>query len=316
MNAFLASLHPTLIRSCALGEASALPRRMALQLLASSTLKQKVKDLSLVMANGRESSGVRMLAAQLLLSSEGPTACGMLLHLLRQEQHPRMVSALVQLIGRYGEERAYDQLKDLATQRAWPGSARPALAFALILLRHRCGISHRGGIKDQRVAPAMAVWRNGSFPLKAARASYFAQVLRFARQSLSGTAWSEAYAAEYRCLGKEFVLIFSEETNQPSFAECLGKPLVLGAIVAMGEVGCELYAWVLCEPDSAGNIHLRVYGEDGRQLYRGQGELCEGVLHFSFQTVPGAGVPGVLLSGGFRRNQLLSAGLLRVERAA
>lgn len=301
------------VRASALGTSTVLPRRTALQMWALSGRKTVWKDLVSILNNDQEKSTYRVLAASLLVKKDHTKATSILLSLLETESHPRMILSAIELIGLHGQRKVYQELEILFLNRIFPGSARKAITMALRLLRHRWGID-TGLQLDSQAAPAKAcAWLPKSFPIRPAAGRPFHAALKTTRKRLPSIPIDQGFGATFPCGDKQMTLMLTSEFNQINETSSLWtRPGMLGVILEQTEEGPEHVAWAFTTPTSDQQIRIDVYHVDGRQLYTGTGEMVEDAFHYTLTTVEGAGLPIMLLSGGFRKNQILNDGILRI----
>lgn len=301
------------LRASALGTSKVLPRRTALQMWALSGRKNAWKDLVSILKNDQEKSTYRVLAASLLIKKDHGKTSSLLLSLLETESHPRMIRSAIELIGLYGHKKAYQELESLLLNRSFPGSARKTILMALRLLRHRWGID-TGLQLDSQAAPATArAWLPKSFPIGPATGSSFHSALKSTKKQLPSIPVDQGFGAVFPCGDKKMVLMLTPEFNQIHEQSSLWhQPGIMGILLEQTEEGPQHCAWVFSSPTRGSKVQINVYHVDGRKLYTGTGEMVEDAFHYTITTIEGAGLPVMLLSGGFRKNQILNDGILRI----
>ncbi|MDP5171769.1 MAG: hypothetical protein NWR72_16090 [Bacteroidia bacterium] len=315
MRTTLASLHPTVIRACALGDDNSLPRHMAIRLLASSSFKTKGNDLSTLLSNQAESSGIRTLAARELIQSGDFLASEVLLEQLHRESHPRLIQALFELLGANGTKACYDRLCALVSQRDWPASCLPSIRFALRLLRHRCELPTGPYLEKKRPLVTFDQWQTCPLPLKPANARAFGQAIEIAQRQLPAISLSNSYALQYKRGGAEIVVLMTSQLNSGStITQFLQMPMVAAVLVALEEDQASIYGWVLSTPQKDQRILIEVFGMNGQRRYSGTGEHLDQALHFSLTAHQFSGEPALMMSAAIRKNQLLSGGFALLNK--
>lgn len=301
------------LRASALGTSTFLPRRTALQMWALSGRKNVWKDLVSILTDDQEKSTFRVLAASLLAKKDSAKTSAILLRLLQHESHPRMIRAAIELIGLNGQKKAYQELEQLFLSRNLPGSSRETMLMALRLLKHRWGLDTGLQLDSQSVPAKANTWGHKSFPIRPAAGKSFHSALKTIKKQLPSIPVDQGFGADFPCGDKKMVLMLTPEFNQIHEQSSLWyQPGIMGILLEQTEEGPQHCAWVFSSPTQGSEVQINVYHVDGRKLYSGTGEMVEDAFHYTITTIEGAGLPVMLLSGGFRKNQILNDGILRI----
>lgn len=301
------------LRASALGTSKVLPRRTALQMWALSGRKNAWKDLVSILTDDQEKSTFRVLAASLLAKKDSVKTSAILLSLLQYESHPRMIRTAIELIGLNGQKKAYQELEQLFLSRNFPGSSREAMLMALRLLKHRWGLDTGLQLDSQSVPATARSWGYKSFPIHPATGKSFNSALKSIDKQLPSIPVDQGFGAAFPCGDKQMVLMLTPAFNQVHEQSSLWhRPGIMGILLEQTEEGPQHCAWVFSSPTQGSKLQINVYHVDGRKLYTGTGEMVEDAFHYTITTIEGAGLPVMLLSGGFRKNQILNDGLLRI----
>lgn len=301
------------LRASALGTSTVLPRRTALQMWALSGRKNVWKDLVSILTDDQEKSTFRVLAASLLTKKDSVKTSAILLSLLQHESHPRMIRTAIELIGLNGQKKAYQELEHLFLSRNFPGSSREAMLMALRLLKHRWGLDTGLQLDSQSVPATANRWGHKSFPIHPAGGKSFHTALKTTNKQLPSITVDQGFGAAFPCGDKKMVLMLTPEFNQIHEQSSLWyRPGIIGMLLEQTEEGPQHCAWVFSSPTQGSKVQINVYHVDGRKLYTGTGEMVEDAFHYTIATVEGASLPVMLISGGFRKNQILLDGILRI----
>jgi hypothetical protein len=264
-----------ILREMVLGTLTSPNRIKAFDIFSATAAPDKVEILIKVLYNREESIPVRAAAVYHLGRTGHLEVEQALLSCLTTESNQLLLAKIVKNIGFSGSEKAIAALQRL--EKESEGFLKRQTTFS------RLFIGHRLGLKD--FIPVVTNENKYIQPAHGVSIPRLREVEEKKHRALSQLLAVEGYglhlkgkvAGEFKCAGRELVLLLNESVIKESSLTLLQRPALLGALALWSEESksYSVYRWILAGPSANERFYIAIYKASGLLLHYGLGNIKE-----------------------------------------
>ena len=290
------------------GSDKSLPRNIAINMLATSTIRNSVSLLNKLLIDGAEAAPIRRLAAINLWRSNTPAAHRYLLDAVKTINNPEIMGALVKTIGRIGDAKSIESILEI--EKKAQGFLKEQASFAASLLSYRHGLAGHDLPIPAKYLPmprADQVKLKFTTPLPA-EVDVFTNALA---QEPFGITYSRDLMQQFSCPRGGWMMAFDQKISEgDAIATLTSRKTLLGVLaIKNSEDGrYSVSGLILSSPGAQkGQINILINRINGAPLWAGSTTVVDAKqVKFKIQTVGSLGVVPMEMEGVFSANGKLT----------
>lgn len=283
------------------GRDKSLPRNIAINMLATSKIRNSISILNKLLIDEAEAAPARRLAAINLWKANTPTAHKYLLNAAQTINNPEILGALVKTLGRVGDIKSLESI--VAIEKKAKGLLKEHAAFAASLLSYRHGLAGRDLPIPTKYVPMPLtdqVKLNFTTPAQV-EVDVFTSSLE---QEPYGIAFSRDLMQQFTCPRGGWIMAFDQKiTEGNTIATLTGRKTMLGVLATKNsEDGrYSVSGLILTSPGAQkGQVNILIHRATGAPLWAGSTTSVDAKqVKFKIQTVGSLGVVPMEMEGAF-----------------